>query len=305
MINKIKTGLLIPVFNGLSFTSNCLTRLYGLHSNSDASGLDLQIIVIDDGSTDGTSEWIHINFPQTHVLTGDGSLWWSGGINLGMKFAIDQLECDYLLWWNNDISPADDYFVHLEQILKSSKPEICGSKIYYAHDPEMVWSMGGIFDTRNGRKHMTGMNVKDNQDLDKIYSADWLPGMGTLLHKSVIEKTGFLDEKNFPQYHGDSDYTYRATLAGYCIKVYPQLKIWNDKSNSGLLHQDNFKLLKKSLKDIKSNYHFGKDLLFYRKYATSAFAYQTLAVKYCLYIGGFAKWKFLNLLGIRKKQKSF
>ncbi len=298
---KVKIGILIPVFNNLSFTQKSLDRLYEIISFPGT--IDIQILVINDGSTDGTGNWIKDNYPQTHLLPGDGNLWWSGGINLGMKYALRTLGCDYLLWWNNDILPAEDYFIELEKIILTHKPMIAGSKIFYAHEPDLVWSMGGIFNTRNGMKYMRGMNKKDNPELDVIFDADWLPGMGTLLNKEVVQKIGWLDEKNFPQYHGDSDYTYRASLAGIEIKVFPRLKIWNDKSNSGLLHRDSYKLLIRSLTDIKSNYHIGKDVLFYRKYATSIRAYQTLVSKYCFYIGGFVKWKLLNLLGVRKKRK--
>lgn len=300
-MTKIKIGILIPVFNNLSFTQKSLNRLQKVTATPE--NIDIQIIVTDDGSTDGTAAWIGSNFPKTHILTGDGNLWWSGGINLGMKYALEQLKCDYVLWWNNDITPAEDYFIELEKIVWNQSPMIAGSKILYAHEPDLVWSMGGIFNTRNGMKYMRGMNRKDNPELDSIINADWLPGMGTLLHNEVIKKTGWLDEKNFPQYHGDSDYTFRAHLGGIEIKVFPQLKIWNDKSNSGLLHQDSYKLLIRSLTDIKSNYHIGKDVLFYRKYATSIRAYQTLVSKYCFYIGGFIKWKLLNLLGVRKRRK--
>jgi GT2 family glycosyltransferase len=298
----IKIGILIPVFNNLAFTRKSLTKLYEVISIP--ASLDIQIIVSDDGSTDGTADWINNNYPKTHLLNGDGNLWWSGGINLGMKYAIETLTCDYVLWWNNDIIPAEDYFIELEKIILTDKPMMAGSKIFYAHEPDLVWSMGGIFDTRGGMKYMRGMNQKDNAKLNEVVDADWLPGMGTLLHNEVVQKIGWLDEKNFPQYHGDSDYTYRGRLSGIEIKVFPQLKIWNDKSNSGLLHHDSYKLLIRTLTDIKSNYHIGKDVLFYRKYATSMRAYQTLVSKYCFYIGGFAKWKLLNLFGVRKKRKS-
>jgi len=301
-MTKTNIALLIPVHNGIGFTSDCLKGLYSIFENSVGTEAVYQIIVIDDGSNDGTEDWIKTNYPQTIILKGDGNLWWSGGINEGMKYALNTLKSDYLLWWNNDITPATDYFSNLGQIISTDKPFVAGSKIYYAHDPQIVWSMGGIFDTKNGRKHMTGMNEHDNDTFNVIHEADWLPGMGTILHRSVIEKIGMLNDKDFPQYHGDSDYTLRARLAGYKIKVYPQLRIWNDKSNSGLLHRNNFKLLLKSLSDVKSNYHFGKDLLFYRMYATSPLAYQTLAIKYCLYIGGFIKWKLLSLSGFKKKE---
>lgn len=111
-----------------------------------------------------------------------------------------------------------------------------------------------------------------------------------------------LNDVEFPQYHGDSDFTYRALLAGFSLNVYPQLKIWNDKTNSGLEHSNNFRLLIKSLIDLKSNNHFMKDLLFYRKYATSILAYRVIIRKYYYYIGGFLKWKLLNLLGIKKQK---
>ena len=300
-MKQFNIAILIPVHNGIRFTSKCLKDLYAIIDQDLYPGTKFNIIVIDDGSNDGTQEMIESEFPETILLKGDGNLWWSGGINEGMRYALSQLKCNYVIWWNNDISPAPDYFSNLINILNAESPEVAGSKIYYAHKPTQVWSMGGIFDSRSGRKYMSGMDKADSEELNNIFKADWLPGMGTILHHSVIEKIGMLDNLNFPQYHGDSDYTYRAHLAGYEIKVFPQLKIWNDKSNSGLWHNNSFKLLFKSLTDIKSNYHVGKDLLFYRTHATSLQAYQTLLIKYCLYVGGFTKWKVLNLIGIRKK----
>ncbi len=303
-MTSFNIAILIPVHNGIQYTSKCLKGLYNIIEKEKRAGVQFNIIVIDDGSNDGTREMIELEFPQTILLIGDGSLWWSGCINKGMRFALSQLNCNYILWWNNDISPASDYFINLITILNTDAPEVAGSKIYYAHEPTMVWSMGGIFDPRSGRKFMVGMDQNDSKKLNTIHKANWLPGMGTFVHCSVIEKIGILDNNNFPQYHGDSDYTYRAHLAGYDIKVYPQLKIWNDKSNSGLMHRNNIKLLFRTLTDIKSNYHIGKDFLFYRKYATSMLAYHTLAIKYCQYTCGFTKWKILNFLGIHKKDVS-
>ncbi|KAF0195978.1 MAG: putative glycosyltransferase [Bacteroidetes bacterium] len=301
-MRKSEIAILIPVHNGLGFTSKCLRQIYSLLSGKPLVTTAFHVVVIDDGSNDGTEEWIRTNYPETTILSGDGNLWWSGAINKGTGYALNELKCDYVLWWNNDISASPDYFENLEHILTEKAPEIAGSKIYFAHDPTMVWSMGGIFDTRNGKKHMTGMNEKDGEQFSKVHYADWLPGMGTIVHRSVVEKIGMLDDKNFPQYHGDSDFTFRARLSGYEIPVYPQLKIWNDKSNSGLMHRNNLNLLIRSLKDIKSNYHLGKDILFYRLYSTSVLAYQTLAIKYCLYVGGFIKWRVLSLFGIRKNR---
>lgn len=298
-----KIALIIPVFNGLRFTAACLDGLADKLKFPGSNGAKFTIVVCDDGSTDGTADWISTNHPEVVLLKGDGNLWWSGCINSGTRYAIENLQCDYILWWNNDIEPSEDYFSQLLKIMEQTDVStIVGSKIYYAGDSSRIWSLGGIFNPRTGQKYMTAMGEPDSDQFNRVYDADWLPGMGSLMHRSVYEKIGYLDNLNFPQYHGDSDFTYRAHLSGFHIKVFPQLKIWNDKSNSGLMHNNSYKMLIRSLHDIKSSYYLKKDLNFYRKYATSALAYQTLAVKYCLYVGGFFKWKFLSLVGVRKGQ---
>lgn len=297
---SLKISIIIPVYNHLQHTQQSLKEIYDRLSLIE-DNLKPFVIVVDDGSSDGTASWIKANYPQTIVLTGDGNLWWSGAINEGSIYALEVLDTDYILWWNNDITMSKDYMVKLYDIIKAKKIDIGGSKIYYANSSR-IWSMGGKFDTRSGRKYMTGMDEMDKPEYGEITSADWLPGMGTFIHKSVFSKIGFVDSSNFPQYHGDSDFTFRATLSGYRIKVYPELKIWNDKSNSGIAHNNNYRQLFKTLNDNRSNYHLAKDLAFYKRYSTSALAYRTLLYKYCYYVGGFLKWKVLNTLGVTKRE---
>lgn len=297
---KSKLGIVIPVHNGLSYTSKCLNNIYTAIKRTETSRIE--VIVVNDGSTDDTNEWIKLNYPQTLLLQGDGNLWWSGGINLGVNHAIQNLNCDYILWWNNDILTDDDYFRNILDIVDKHDIDIIGSKIYFADNPSLIWSMGGIFNTVTGNKYLIGMNEHDGEKFNIPRIVDWLPGMGTVIHKKVFNNIGYVDAKSFPQYHGDSDFTFRAKLAGYKLIVFPQLKIWNDKSNSGILHKNSYRSLINSLHSIKSNYHLGKDIYFYKRYATSFQAYQTLVSKYCYYVGGFLKWKVLKTLGLSKRK---
>jgi GT2 family glycosyltransferase len=301
-MKEIKTAILIPVHNRLSFTSKCLSNLNDIFKDMGEPASKFIVVVIDDGSVDGTKEWIINNYPETVILEGNGKLWWSGGINKGIKYAIDELGCNYVLWWNNDILCAADYFSSLLTIIDSNDSNIIiGSKVYYADVPEKIWAMGGFFDTRSGLKYPIGTDETDSEKFNQVIEVDWLPGMGTVIEKSVFEKIGYVNETDFPQYHGDSDFTFRAKLAGYPVKVFPQLKIWNDKSSSGLQHYNSFRMLIKSLYDFRSHYHLGKDIRFYRKYAKSPLAYKTLFSKYSYYIGGFLKWRILSWIGIEKE----
>lgn len=299
---KKSISILIPVFNGLGYTKKCLHELEQGIAAVCNEKFQFEIIVIDDGSSDDTSNWIKENHPQVHLVFGDGNLWWSGGINAGTRFAIDILKTDFILWWNNDIFQAGDYFVELAKILDAmGATTVYGSKIYYAEAPDTIWSFGGEFFPKLGNFHMIGTFHKDNPSFSKPRLVDWYAGMGTVFPVEVIEKIGSLNQEEFPQYHGDSDYTYRAKLAGYPLEVRPELRIWNYTENTGNYHDDSVKKLFSTLSDIKSTYNLKKDLLFYRKYAQSPRAYFLVFRKYFEYIGGFFKWKLLNLIGIKQK----
>ncbi|HYW95328.1 MAG TPA: glycosyltransferase family 2 protein [Bacteroidales bacterium] len=296
-----KLSVLIPVHNNLAYTKTCIEKLMAESVEGRFSNMSLSLVVIDDGSTDGTRTWLVNNHSGVTVLDGDGNLWWSGGINAGARYAIEVQKADYVLLWNNDIVADTDYFTELDRLVPLLGDHIiAGSKIYRKGEDNILWSYGGAFNPRTGSKYMYGYNKADGDDFQKPGNADWLPGMGTLIPAKVIETIGYWDEKNFPQYHGDSDFTYRARLAGFGIKVYPGLKIWNDTTNTGLSHQGSLRVLIRLLSDIKSNYNLKKNILFYRKYATSIFAYRFLFMAYFMLFGGFFKWKILSALGIRK-----
>jgi len=291
----MKLSILVPVYNNLSYTKNCLHNLneFCVKNSAFHKEVTTSIIVIDDGSTDGTKEWIQEYSPTVHLIQGNGNLWWSGAINKGIEYDLKELQSDYILFWNNDIEVKSDYFPNLLSVLKENDSNtIIGSKIY-CKDTSTVWSMGGLVNLNKGNTSMIGSMMEDSDDLNKIQNVDWLTGMGSVYPASVFNTIGLINDKDFPQYFGDLDISYRAKLSGYSVKVFPKLQIWNDIVNTGIKHNGSFKQLRSSFTSIKSLYNLSVDIKFQRKYIKSYKGYFQLFIKYSKYIGGYIKNKLL------------
>lgn len=297
-------AILIPIFNRIDHTKECLRNLTDLQNTLFFKKNKTHLIVIDDGSTDGSSEWIRVHYPDIIILTGNGDLWWSGAMNMGIRYGLEKLHCDFILFWENDIVPFPEYFNHLHDRLENweDKTIVC-SKIFFRNKPNTIYSNGGIFNAKSGYKRIIGWLEENDGKYDHVVEADWFCGQGILLHNSVFKEVGFLDEKNFPQYHGDSDFALRAKKKGFRNLVFPDLKIFNDTSTTGISHNRD-KTLKQfiqSLFSIRSNNNIIKDIKFYRRHTTNIFASRYLLRTYFIYTGSYIKWKFLGYFGVKSK----
>jgi GT2 family glycosyltransferase len=300
-----KIGIVIPVFNRLDYTRECLGILEKQKTTGFYKENEIFTIIVDDASTDGTGEWVPANYPDVILLKGTGDLWFSGSMNMGMKYALHQLNCDYILVWETDIFPCERYFDDLQTIMKkSSTNDILSSKVMIRNQPGIIFGLGGFFNTRTGDKGLIGSREEDGPQYNKTMEVDWFLGQGVLIHKSCFEKVGYFDEKVFPQYHADIDYSLRAKQAGFRVMVYPELLVWNDTETSGISNIKNksLGLFIETLFSIRSNYNIMKDIRFYIRHTTSPVAYSHLFVKYFKYIGGYTKWKILGFFGAGKNR---
>lgn len=299
-----KIAFVIPVFNRLKYTQECLEILEQEKSTSFFKKNDIKIVIANDGSTDGTEEWVNKNYPEVIVLQGTGDLWYAGSMNLGMRYAFNELESDFIMVWENDTYPIDNYFENLQQILEKwdGKTLIC-SKLFFKVQPNIIFGMGGTFNTHTGARSLIGRTQPDGPEFANDLEVDWFLGQGVLVHKSIVDVIGYFDDKNFPQYHADVDYSLRAKEGGFKNIVYPGLKLLNDTEATGISHIKNksFKQFFESLTSIRSNLNFKKDIIFIRKHSNSARSYYELIKRYGIYTGSFLKWKTLSIFGIQKK----
>ena len=275
-----RLSVLVPIHNRLAVTRAGLTHLL-FHINKYSATanpkLFITIVVVDDGSTDGSGAWIESHFPEVELLYGNGNLWWSGAINQASSYAIDILNAEYLLLWNDDIEASDDYFFQLEAILADPQfsEAIIGSKIMDATRRHIVWADSGKFNKFSGRLQMLRNHEKD------FIECDWLNGMGTIVPaKAILHQKLWWDAQRFPQYYGDTDFILRAKRKGFQILLFSKLVIYNKTEFTGLHRKAGLRATLKSLTSQRSFFNIGKDLRFYSRHGYFPFAYFGMIRKY-------------------------
>jgi len=297
-------SIIIPIHNRLETTKEGLITLYEALDHYRISGkgsLSCHVIIIDDGSTDGSYDWISNNFKEIHLLKGNGKLWWTGSINKGAHFAIANLKSDYLLLWNDDVSPKLDYFIIIENLINDNYTTntIIGSKIICKKFPNKIWSVGGFYNKLTGHFFMSN-EIKDESKF--LIECDWQPGMGTIIPTTVIKSFGLIwDAVHFPQYHGDSDFTLRCKSKGIRIITYLGLVLHNNTETTGFINKkQNLHDLYESFTSLKSGYNIRVNFQFYLRHGYFPFAYLGMLLKYFFYIGGYFKHSLIRLFHFDK-----
>ena len=190
--------IIIPVYNRKETTLGCLDNL-------QKSG-DLQryhVVIVDDASTDGTAEAIHATYPTVTVVPGNGDLWWTGAIALGMEYAFEQ-KAKYFIWLNDDCYPDRGTLSALVEYMQLH-PDTLVAPSCYANQSN------GIELQHNGFQGRKSCAAKSNE----VVFVDGMSGWCVGIPVAVFEKIGSPDANKFPHYSGDDIYTFRATRAGF------------------------------------------------------------------------------------------
>jgi GT2 family glycosyltransferase len=173
------------------------------------------VIVIDDGSTDGTADLLK-TFSEVEALTGDGNLWWTGGINFGIRHALSRAhDDDAVLVINDDVEIEPKYLESLFRLWQRNPRTIIGSVVVDINNPERIVDGGRIVNWWTAKMRILNVNRKLS-DFDPCYSVDvsLLTGWGTLFPVAVFKEVGLYDERHFKQC-GDTELPVRAKNRGF------------------------------------------------------------------------------------------
>ena len=213
-----RVTVVTPVHNRIEHTLAYLASL------ERATYPNLEVVVVDDGSTDGSAAAIRERFPAVVLLSGDGSLWWSGATNLGVDHAL-AAGSDYVITLNNDVEVDPDFVGALLACARSRPRALVGSKVSYRDDRGRVWFFGAEFDRRSGDIRLLGGH---EEDFPEAREAEMLTGMGMLVPAGAFGDVGLFDVRAFPQYLADSDFSLRAKARGWALLVEPRATVYAD-----------------------------------------------------------------------------
>jgi GT2 family glycosyltransferase len=201
--------VVLPVYNRRELLERFLTCM------REQTCQNFTVIVVDDGSTDGTADLLKA-FPEVETLSGDGNLWWTGGINCGIRHALSRAhDDDAVLVINDDVEIEPKYLEFLFRLWQRNPRTIIGSVVVDINNPERIVDGGRIVNWWTAKMRILNAN-RDLRDFDPCYSVDvsLLTGWGTLFPVTAFKEVGLYDERHFKQC-GDTELPVRAKNRGF------------------------------------------------------------------------------------------
>lgn len=212
-------------YNGADLT------LESIASMLDSDYPELELLVVDNGSTDDSFERVASTFPEVEQVRQMPNEGVSPGINLGLCRGRE-LGADYLLVLNNDISVHADMVRHLVELAESDPKIGCvGPKTYYFDDPERLWSAGGKIRFKEAITSERGQGELDRGQYDRDELMGYVNGCCMLIRREALEATGLWNPLYFLGVE-DADWCQRMQSHGFTSAYSHKAVLWHKVSQS-------------------------------------------------------------------------
>lgn len=216
----LKVVAVIPVHGRVEWTVRCLRALAG-------GTVVPEVVVVDDGSPDGTAERLRTEFPTVVTLTADGNRWWAGATNIGVEHALAH-GADYVLTLNNDSIVDRGAVEALLDADRSCGPALPSSQRHDLDNPGHCWSAGVYIDW-----HSRAVFRAAPVGGDDPFPVDAGGGSSMLVPRACFEAIGMFDAARLPQNWADYDFQLRARAAGWRVLSVPRSIVYVDLSTVG------------------------------------------------------------------------
>ena len=225
----MEVSVVIPNFNGIAFLDSVLASLEGQTLSN------FEVILVDNGSTDGSCSFVTANYPWVHLIELSENFGFCGAVNAGIRAA----KAPYVLLLNNDTEVKEDFVEEkLAAIRRHKNAFSCGARMVQYHDRDRLDDVGNYYcalgwSFARGR----GKDIHAYETEDKIFSAC---AGAAIYRKKIIEKIGYFDEEHFA-YLEDTDIGYRARIYGYENWYAPKAIVYHVGSGTSGSRYNQFK----------------------------------------------------------------
>ena len=218
-----KICVLILSFNG----KHMLTESISSYLQNDYP--NFEVAIMDNGSTDGTFDFIKSNFPSVKIYRNEENLGYSGGFNFGLDLIFNQ-DYDYALISNNDVKAHNRVISELVKVSQLNKKiGFVTGKVYYYDKPNILQTVGKKEDPLRWNGGHIGNKEEDIGQYDNICERYFADDIFMLINKTVYKETGGYNTTFFLQSE-EYDWQARAKKLGFIIMYTPYAKIWHKES---------------------------------------------------------------------------
>lgn len=219
-ILKVSASVIIVNWNGKELLSECLDGL------RQQTFQDFSVILVDNGSNDGSVAFARYNYPEVQTIELTHNLGFVAANNIALKDAQNK----YVALLNNDAVPHPHWLSNLVEALEFY-PEagFAASKILFYHNPEIIDRTGDVY-TRAGAGFLRGRGEPERN----FNRQEWIFGAcagAALYRRRMLDDIGFFDEDFFLLYE-DVDLSFRAQLKGYKCLYVPEAVVYHKASSS-------------------------------------------------------------------------
>jgi GT2 family glycosyltransferase len=218
--------LIVLSWNGREDTLACLASLAALRDEAT------EVVVVDNGSSDGSVEAVRAAHPEVHVIENGRNLGFAGGNNAGLRHAFEH-GAQWAVLVNNDATLAPDAVDRLRRAAgEHPAAGMLAGKVFFDQPPDRIWFAGQRFWPAFGYSgRPRGYGRRDGPRYRRAYRTDRAAGAFMAVSRRVVDAVGLLDDDLFA-YVEDVDWCCRALAAGFEIWFVPDALAWHRVSAS-------------------------------------------------------------------------
>ncbi len=219
---------LVLNWNGAADTLDCLDSL------KVQTHCALDVLVLDNGSTDDSVTEIRTAWPDLELVATGVNLGYAGGNNVGLRIALER-RVPFVLVLNNDTVLEPDCVESLVRAARAHSEAAALSPKSFIYEraidqPRTIYCAGGGWDG-TGYPRMIGFREPDGPAFARAREVEWLNGCAILLRREALERIGLFDERFFHTFE-DTDWSLRARRAGWTLRVEPAARLAHRISRS-------------------------------------------------------------------------